>query len=60
MLERGAELDAACNTYGGGRAETTVYLLVSSCVPAAAGVQPALVEGTAQRGARVDGLDDDR
>jgi hypothetical protein len=59
LLERGAEPDAVCDTYGGGRAQTTLYLLVSSCVPAAAGVQAALVEQLCQGGARVDGLDDD-
>ncbi|MGO9957347.1 MAG: ankyrin repeat domain-containing protein [Solirubrobacteraceae bacterium] len=59
LLEHGAEPDASCDTYGGGRAQTTLYLLVSSCVPAARGVQATLVEELCNGGARVDGLDDD-
>ena len=59
LLERGAEPDALCDTYGGGRAQTTLVLLVSSCVPAAAGVQSALVEVLVGGGAEVNGLDDD-
>jgi ankyrin repeat protein len=59
LLERGAEPDAVCDTYGGGRTQTTLYLLVSSCVPAAAGVQAALVEELCRGGAEADGLDDD-
>jgi hypothetical protein len=59
LLERGAEPDALCNTYGGGRQQTTLYLLVSSAHPAAAGVQAALVEELCRGGARVEGPDDD-
>jgi hypothetical protein len=59
LLERGAEPDALCETYGGGRGQTTLYLLVSSVHPADAGVQAALVEELCRGGARVDGLDDD-
>ena len=42
LLDRGAEPDAACDLYGGGPSMTTMCLLVSSCVPAAAGVQAPL------------------
>jgi hypothetical protein len=59
LLERGAEPDVLCDTYGGGRAQTTLVLLVSSCVPAAAGVHSALVEVLVGGGAEVNGLDDD-
>ena len=59
LLERGAQPDALCDTYGGGRGQTTLYLLVSSAHPAAAGVQAGLVEELCRGGARVDGLDDD-
>jgi hypothetical protein len=59
LLERGAEPDALCLTYGGGRGQTTLYLLVSSAHPAAAGVQSALVEELCRGGARVEGLDED-
>ena len=59
LLERGAEPDALCDTYRGGRTQTTLVLLVSSCVPAAAGVQGALVEELCRGGAQVNGLDDD-
>jgi hypothetical protein len=57
LLERGAEPDATCTVYG--RRDTTMELLVSSAVPAAAGVQPALVAELCAHGARVNGLDDD-
>jgi hypothetical protein len=59
LLERGAKPDASCNLYGGGRAQTTLCLLVSSSVPAAAGVQAALVETLVEGGSRVDGVDGD-
>jgi hypothetical protein len=59
LLERGAEPDALCDTYDGGHRQTTMCLLVSSCVPAAAGVQAPLVEELCRAGARADGLDDD-
>ena len=44
LLEAGAEVDALANTYGGGNAQTTMNLLVSSTHPAEAGLQPALVD----------------
>lgn len=57
LLDRGAEPDAVCQIYGG--RDTTLGLLVSSCVPDAAGVQAALVEELCRGGAKVNGLDDD-
>jgi hypothetical protein len=59
LLEAGAEPDAACDTYGGGPNMTTLCLLVSSCVPAAAGVQARLVEVLCAGGAKPDGPQDD-
>jgi hypothetical protein len=59
LLERGADPDALCDTYGGGRGQTTLFLLVSSCVPAVAGVQVSLVEELCRGGAAADGPDDD-
>jgi hypothetical protein len=59
LLGRGADPDAACDTYGGGPGMTTMCLLVSSCVPAAAGVQAALVEVLCRGGATADGPQDD-
>jgi ankyrin repeat protein len=59
LLDHGAEPDALCETYGGGRAQTPLCLLVSSVHPAKAGVQAALVEALCRAGARPDGLDDD-
>lgn len=59
LLERGSEPDAPCDTYGGGRSQTTLYLLVSSAHPAVAGVQSALVEELVRGGALVDGVDAD-
>lgn len=59
LLDRGAEPDAACDLYGGGPSMTTLCLLVSSCVPAAAGVQAPLVEVLCRGGAAVNGPEDD-
>jgi hypothetical protein len=59
LLVRGAEPDASCDLYGGGPSQTTLCLLVSSSVPAAAGVQAALVETLVDGGSRVDGVEDD-
>jgi ankyrin repeat protein len=59
LLEAGAEVDAVANTYGGGKAQTTMNLLVSSVHPAATGSQPALVETLLDFGAAIEGLDDD-
>lgn len=59
LLERGADPDAPCESYGGGTGTTTLCLLVSSAGPAAAGVQPALVDELCHGGANMNGLDDD-
>lgn len=59
LLDRGADPDAACDLYGGGPSATTLCLLVSSCVPAAAGVQAPLVTVLCRGGAAVDGPEDD-
>jgi hypothetical protein len=59
LLDRSAVVDAVANTYGGGPAQTTLNLLVSSAHPAAAGVQSELVSTLLQRGAAVDGLEGD-
>ena len=59
LLDRGAEPDAACDLYGGGPGMTTMCLLVSSCVPAVAGVQAALVEVLCAGGATANGPEDD-
>jgi hypothetical protein len=59
LLEAGAEVDALASTYGGGSAQTTMNLLVSSAHPAAAGLQPALVDVLADFGAALDGVEGD-
>ncbi|TDP96455.1 hypothetical protein EV186_104443 [Labedaea rhizosphaerae] len=59
LLERGADSDATCESYGAGSGTTALCLLVSSVHPAVAGVQAALVEALCDAGARVDGIDDD-
>ena len=52
-------MDALAETYGGGRMQTTMNLLVSSEHPAVAGLQGALVDTLVDYGAAVNGLDDD-
>ena len=59
MLERGAEVDALAETYGGGPLQTTMNLLVSSTHPAGAGLQPALVDVLLDFGAAINGVRDD-
>lgn len=59
LLDAGAEVDALAETYGGGNAQTTMNLLVSSVHPHAAGLQSALVDVLLDYGAAVDGLDHD-
>src|SRR5262249_42828571 len=59
LIERGADPDATCASYGGGGGATTLCLLVSSAWPAAAGVQAAVVEELCRSGARANGIDDD-
>jgi ankyrin repeat protein len=57
LLAAGAEPDALCATYGGGPAQTTMNLLVSSGFPAEAGVQGDLVRVLYRAGAKPDGVD---
>lgn len=52
LLRAGAEVDALANMYGGQC--TTMCVLVSSCHPAAAGVQVALVETLLDFGASLE------
>ena len=59
LLEAGAEPDALCATYGGGPAQTTLALLVSSQWPDQAGLHFFLVEILCQTGANPDGIDED-
>lgn len=59
LLRHGADPDAVCDTYGGGSAQTPLYLLVSSTHPAQAGVQGGLVEELCRGGANPNGLDED-
>lgn len=59
LLAADVEVDAVAETYGGGSAQTTMNLLVSSWHPANAGLQPALVESLLDAGAAINGLDDD-
>jgi ankyrin repeat protein len=59
LIERGADPDATCDSYGGGNGTTPMCLLVSSVHPFVAGVQVALVEELYRSGARVNGIDDD-
>ena len=59
LLENGAEVNALAETYGGGSAQTTLNLLVSSGHPARAGVQAALVDVLVDFGAAVDGVERD-
>ena len=59
LLDAGADVDALCATYGGGPAQTTLSLLVSSGWPAEAGLQGDLVAALHRFGAKLDGLDGD-
>ena len=59
LIEAGAEVDALADTYGGGTNQTTLCLLVSSCHPAEAGLQPALAQVLCDAGAAVNGVADD-
>lgn len=53
LLGAGAEVDALADMYGGGH--TTMSMLVSSCHPANAGVQVALVNTLLDFGAAIEG-----
>jgi ankyrin repeat protein len=59
LLDTGAEVDAAADTYDGGWWQTTMNLLVSSAHPAAAGLQPALVDVLLEYGAAANGTRND-
>lgn len=59
LLERGAEPDATCDTYGGGRSQTTMNLLLTSAFPERAGVTGPMVEALLRGGSAVNGIDDD-
>lgn len=59
LLSAGADPNAVAETYGGGPEQTTMYLLVSSVHPDAAGVQAALVDTLLDYGAAIDGVTDD-
>ena len=59
LLESGAEVDALAETYGGGKAQTTMNLLVSSAHPHRAGLQSALAELLLDHGAAINGPEDD-
>jgi ankyrin repeat protein len=59
LLENGAEVDAIAETYGGGKGQTTMNLLVSSAHPAGAGLQGKLAEVLLDHGASINGLEDD-
>jgi ankyrin repeat protein len=56
LLESGAEVDAAADTYDGGHWQTTMNLLVSSAHPAGAGLMPALVDVLIDFGAAANGV----
>jgi len=60
LLDAGSEVDATCETYGGGNLQTTLNLLVSSGHPAGAGVQPELVRLLCKAGASADGIGNNR
>lgn len=59
LLDAGAHVNALAETYGGGRAQTTLCLLVTSVHPARAGVQAHLVRVLVDAGADPEGLDGD-
>jgi hypothetical protein len=59
LLDDGAEVDATAETYGGGRGQTTMNLLVSSTHPHRAGLQSKLTELLLDYGAAINGLEDD-
>jgi len=59
LLEAGAEVDGLANTYGGGKYQTTMNLLVSSTHPADAGLQAPLVHLLLDYGAAINGLEDE-
>lgn len=54
LLARGADPDALAMTYGGGPAQTTLYLAATSRIPEAAGVMAPLLEALIAGGARIE------
>lgn len=58
LLARGADPNALALTYGGGPAQTTLYLAVTSSFPEQAGTMVPLIEVLVAGGARIH--DDDR
>lgn len=52
LLDAGADVNAECDVYGGG--STVLGLTATSCHPARAGVQDALMQALLDRGARID------
>jgi ankyrin repeat protein len=59
LLDRGADPDATCDAYGGGPAQTTLCLVVSSAGPLRARTEVALIETLCRGGAAANGIDDD-
>ena len=59
LLDSGAGVDAIAETYGGGKGQTTMNLLVSSTHPNDAGLQSQLAELLLDYGAAINGLEDD-
>lgn len=59
LLAAGADPDALAASYGGGPAQTTLALLVSSGWPAEAGLQGELTRTLVRAGANPNGLDED-
>ncbi len=59
LLAMGAAPDALAESYGGGRNQTPLCLLVSSWHPMERGLHGQLVRALVQGGACVNGLDDD-
>jgi ankyrin repeat protein len=57
LLKAGAEPDALASIYG--TLDTTLCLIVTSCVPYVAGVQATLVDVLIDHGANVDGVNED-
>ena len=58
LIEVGAEVDALAETYGGGKNQTSLNLLLTSAHPARAGLQADLVRTLCSAGAAVNGLED--
>lgn len=56
LLDRGAEVDATSDAYGGG--STTLGLVSTSAHPRKRGVQIAMIDLLLDRGAKIDGEDD--